>query len=518
MKTAVVVLLVLIVVAPVIALGIMYWQYLSWPPRLWKRRVLRRVESLLRDRNQLRRAGNSANETDRLYNEYLRRHLQSISLHVLDKYPGIGPATVGRLVDGGYTRLSDISNARFESIPGIGPTRAAALSDAVRTLVQEARSRFEAGSCPEALEFRRRVEEVRAAEQEKAEARARELSATDVALKASEELHEIARGISFWTYLFHRDEAGVSDSVMARPLPVVVVPPPPPPPVPVARVVAVPPPIVVAKPSVAAKPAVRTIQPAPPEGVSREQVPPRMPSSAVVEPHPWLPRMRAFCRFAFAVAKSDGRIAQSERNVIRSFLAAKFGHQETLARHIDPMMEQVEAALPTEVDVLAEVRPATTEAERRELYRLAEQIADAAGERKQRESEALQRIAQAFGITVSPQTPVPDWVEVVSASRKDPPKQRPVAPRELLEIPAGAELSPELIRRRFAMLSDRIDPAKAREMGPEFARMAEEKLAHLRAAAETLIAPFKEPLEKPNRPPPPADLRHNPDLDDVFGG
>jgi hypothetical protein len=82
-------------------------------------------------------------------------------------------------------------------------------------------------------------------------------------------------------------------------------------------------------------------------------------------------------------------------------------------------------------------------------------------------------------------------------------------------------LDADLIRRRFALLTDKLDPAKAAAFGPEFARMAEEKRARVRAAAEALIAPFGEPLEKPgtpgaDAPGSPRDLRHNPDLDDVF--
>jgi hypothetical protein len=87
----------------------------------------------------------------------------------------------------------------------------------------------------------------------------------------------------------------------------------------------------------------------------------------------------------------------------------------------------------------------------------------------------------------------------------------------VLEIEPGVELSAELIRRRFALLTDKLDPAKATALGPEFARLADQKRAAVRAAAEALIAPFGVPLDPPAAPPPPADPRHNPDLDDVFG-
>ena len=47
--------------------------------------------------------------------------------------------------------------------------------------------------------------------------------------------------------------------------------------------------------------------------------------------------------------------------------------------------------------------------------------------------------------------------------------------------------------------------------------MADDKRARLRAAAEDLLRPFAAPLDPPAPPAPPADIRHNPDLDDVFG-
>jgi tellurite resistance protein len=541
MYTAVAILLVLIVLTPTVTLGVLYLQYRSWPPFLWKDRVIRWVESFRHQREQLRREGGAEDEVATLFEDHFDRYLRAIPLEALDECPGIGPATVARLRDAGYRSLGAITKARFESIQGIGPTRATALRDAVRTLVRQARSRFEAGACPEAQEFRRQADALRAAERKRHEERVRTLAAIDVALREIEQLHDVARGITFWTYLFHRDEPGVSETVMHRPLPTVVVAPPPA--LPVAQVVAIPPPVRVAAQVVTARPApqpavsppmpvasrtpttlptpsANPVASSPSVPVISAPVPPQTAELTAGVAHPWLPRLRAFARFAFVVAKSDGRIAQSERKVIRSFLAAKFGHHEVLARHIDPLMEQVEATIPTEAEAVAELRTMTTAIERQELYRFAEQIADAAGERKPREREALERIALAFGITVTSPTPtpVPPQSSELALPRVVPTPERSPDPRALLEIPPGAELTPGLIRRRFMLLSDKIDPAKAREMGPEFARMAEEKLAKLRSAAEGLIASFNEPLEKPDAPPPPADPRYNPDLDDVFGG
>ena len=90
-------------------------------------------------------------------------------------------------------------------------------------------------------------------------------------------------------------------------------------------------------------------------------------------------------------------------------------------------------------------------------------------------------------------------------------------PRSILEIEPATQLSPELIRRRFLLLTERADPIKAAALGPEFAAMAEAKRVDIRRAALQLMEPFGEPLDAPATPPPPSDIRHNPDLDDVFG-
>jgi hypothetical protein len=119
----------------------------------------------------------------------------------------------------------------------------------------------------------------------------------------------------------------------------------------------------------------------------------------------------------------------------------------------------------------------------------------------------LSRIASAFALSIAPPQRPPE-----------PPPAPTVSPREVLDIPTNVELSVELIRRRYTLLSEKLDPQRAAAMGAEFARMAEVKRAALRRAAESLIATFGVPLDQPASPPPPAEIRHNPDLDDVFGG
>ena len=104
------------------------------------------------------------------------------------------------------------------------------------------------------------------------------------------------------------------------------------------------------------------------------------------------------------------------------------------------------------------------------------------------------------------------------APEKSPSLARPANNLAILEIDPASKLSVELIRRRYLILTERADPAKAAALGPDFAVMAEAKRADLRKAALALIAPYGEPLDPPPAAVKSSDIRHNPDLDDVFGG
>jgi hypothetical protein len=78
-------------------------------------------------------------------------------------------------------------------------------------------------------------------------------------------------------------------------------------------------------------------------------------------------------------------------------------------------------------------------------------------------------------------------------------------------------LTADLIRRQYNLLTSRLAPEKLESLGPEFVAMAESKRQAIHAAAETLIQPLGEPLDLPAQPGAPAELRHNPDLDAMFG-
>src|SRR5262249_4337954 len=149
-------------------------------------------------------------------------------------------------------------------------------------------------------------------------------------------------------------------------------------------------------------------------------------------------------------------------------------------------------------------------------------IAQASGPMNQREVRLLERAAREWGVPWTPAAVAP-----VATPQPTKPAPAPIAAvpqaapaleaRALLEIDASARLTADLIRRQYNLLSARLAPEKLESMGPEFVAMAHSKRQAIRAAAETLIRPAGEPLDLPSRPAEPTDLRHNPDLDAMFG-
>jgi uncharacterized tellurite resistance protein B-like protein len=241
-----------------------------------------------------------------------------------------------------------------------------------------------------------------------------------------------------------------------------------------------------------------------------------------VEP-PGLAKLKALTRFGLMVAKADGRVTQAERMAVREYLEHKFGGDPVLIRHIDVTMEEVGKSIPSEADAMAGAVGAVAEGERMEVYVWAELIADATGKRNTKETELLGRLRAVLAPSLVGLGFPPPLAGGGGESLLVPPSPggrgvkgegEKTSPRAILDIAADTELTVELIRRRYALLSEKLDPAKAAAMGAEFAKLAEDKRAALRAAGEELLKPFGEPLEKPE-PPAPAEMRHNPLLDEL---
>ena len=501
--------LMLLAATAAVSLGYFYWKFRCAPASIWARRVRRRQADLQSQLQPSVRPTDTQARGAKLGRKLFQTHLQSIPSSAVLGFPGVGPSAVERIQSAGLRSLAQLIDYDYERLPGFGPAKAGDMKAAVRKLQLEAKARFEAGACPEGREYQKLWAEMTAADHAERERRRRANAAVERAIAQLQPPLQLANDITFWNHLLHKGEVpGLTDEVLARPLPEVVADPP------VAVVIPV------------LKPVVPEIRPAMPLAAKRAG---DTPVSAPVDlfkqalqarpetaaEHPLLPKLRAYCAFALVVAKADGRIAKADRTEVRTLLADSFGHDATLVRFIDPTMEQTEKNIPDEDDALAEILQVTTPGERRMLYAVAERIADAAGGRGAREVDTLRRIAETLGVATTGGTGIPPVLIPRTGGTPVPPGKDP---RSVLEIDPSATLAPDLIRRRYLLLTERADPAKAASLGAEFAAMAEAKRADIREAAEELIAPFGEPLDPPAAPAKPSDIRHNPDLDDVFGG
>jgi len=87
----------------------------------------------------------------------------------------------------------------------------------------------------------------------------------------------------------------------------------------------------------------------------------------------------------------------------------------------------------------------------------------------------------------------------------------------MLEIQPTTLLSADLIRRQWNMICQRYATKVFTKMEPRLVEMAKATRAAIRQAAERLLAPMGEKLEQDTPSSAAQELRHNPDLDDVFG-
>jgi uncharacterized tellurite resistance protein B-like protein len=224
-------------------------------------------------------------------------------------------------------------------------------------------------------------------------------------------------------------------------------------------------------------------------------------------------RLQLTVEFAFAVARADGRIARKERAVIEEYLRRRWWDDSALRNRAKAFCAQYESALLDMDACLWHITARFSPEERRDLLEFACAIADASGERNQREQDLLERIARKLGVPLAPQPAAPP----------QPAPEKPVSaptPDErlaLLEIDSSIALSADLVRRQYHLLMERYAAEKVASLGPDFTAMADSKRTAIRAAAVALLEPFGEPLETAPPAEAPQELRHNPDLDAMFG-
>src|SRR5947207_10443506 len=187
-------LVVLFILYVVVHARILYRRFLRSPEKRWRDDVLRAMDAAhdraVAEHEEMRRAGVEHEADDQAVRDHaFHSFLASISVTELDSYPGIGPVTIGKLRDAGYKNLAALHESAIE-IDGLGQKRLADVTHAVRDLVKQARSRFDAGACRQAQDLVIQLEVARASRREQGfHAQARHLAA----LKVMQELEARAQ-------------------------------------------------------------------------------------------------------------------------------------------------------------------------------------------------------------------------------------------------------------------------------------------------------------------------------------
>lgn len=547
-----------------LTLSLPYWRS---PEKRWRDRVLCAYQTAQRQvhagQAELQRLSKAyRDEKESLSQKAFERLLASISLNELEAFPGIGPATIGRLKNAGYNNLARLRNARIR-IHGLGQRRLADVYGAMLQLIRQAESRFQAGAEPESQRLAAQLQklESRYAESE-SRAKAASKAATEVVLQLELSV-AIARQVTFWNYFWKDAHVVVPPELLHGAIPDV-------------RAVLRSAEHRASKPSEAhetaskprpksnsskvvsiasAAPAADTIPVArPAAGVKPPTSPTSVPEWAKVEgsaatvpadrrasflrtgaaptanesPQPPARSdpagdlLEATLEFAFAIARTDGSISHKERTFIDEQLQRRYSHDAALYNRAKAWSAHYETGAIDIGRCLERVKECFEPAERARLLEFACQLAQASGPMNQREIRLLERVSREWGVPWKPPA-------IASVAASEPTESAPaltaagseiasdLEARALLEIEASARLSADLIRRQYNLLASRLAPEKVESLGLEFVAVAQSKRQAIRAAAESLMQPFGEPLDLPARSPELAELRHNPDLDAMFG-
>lgn len=488
---------------------------------------------------------------------------KAVTVEALTNYDGIGLGTVSKLREFGVRNLADLRRFNLMSIPGIGEKRSNDILRAARDLEAKVRAQFDRGELPAARRLEVEVAALRhqlAWQKNQAQAR---LQAAERLLRQLQQAEAEALAVTFFRWL-----SGTPKNIRAEliELPRINleaelqaaaadVPPPSPAinlagtsgtPAPAAMTpttnAAQPPPPASPPPSTGAIPATRAPAPeqqpvgSPPASASGTSATARAreQTAAVVSARPPSPEecragfVEAGIALAMVVARAHGRVTQAERRLIDQFVAKHTQGDVVLANKGRNWLAHYESAAIDLKKQLLQAEKYTTQSERIVLLQLAKAVAAASNDINTQEMVILDRIAAQWDIPwedvhEAPKCHAPSADATGEQTFADTPAAGKAAteesaadPRAVLEISEGVTLSADLIRRQYRLLRERYDPAKMERLGPEFVAIARNKRDAVEAAAACLIQRFGEPLELPETGPSPADLRHNPDLDQLF--
>lgn len=498
-----------------------YVQFRQAPEQAWARHVsslAASAESRLRaEEDRIRQSGRADERADRaILDAGFRNYLKTIPTGELERFPGIGPVTISRLEEAGYGNLAALQEAPAD-VTSLGPKRVSDIMSAVRERTRSAREVFDQGRCREAGEMRHHLDAARAARtKEGARAVARQ-AALSRFLKDLEPLRRMAAGFDAASYLLRQQQGRPAPSLPALPD--------------LDKVFR----DADREDLFAAHPTVSSTEnaPAAPSGdLLSEPRPDPKPSTpapatpqrdddlfagemkkAPVSPDDQGGKWRWSVCFAFAIARSDGKLSKKERALIDEHFARVAPGSARIASWCNEF-ESGTLDLETCLQQLARL----PEPDRRDLLDLANRLVDASG-RSSRKDELLQRVAWEWQLAPLAASRSPAAPATSSSSPSlEPGDAKPQAadPRVALEIDAHVPLTPELVRRQYNLLMERYAPDKFDHLGNDFRIMAQTKRDAVQSAATQVLSVMGEPLQPPKSDGP-SELRRNPDLDAVFG-
>jgi tellurite resistance protein len=225
-------------------------------------------------------------------------------------------------------------------------------------------------------------------------------------------------------------------------------------------------------------------------------------------------------QFACLAARTDGSISQKERALIEEDLLRRYRYDTALSNRARSMLAHYESAAIDRDSCLRRIADEFEPGHRQALLTFASRIAEACGPMNKKERQFLERVASQWGIpwqALQPaEEPPPQPAKAPPPTAAAPPVPSREQQLAVLEIEPATPLTADLIRRQYHLLMERLNPDKVQSMGVDVVATVKRKRDAVSAAARALIEPFGEPLDKAAEAPP-AELRHNPDLDDVFG-
>ncbi len=491
-------LFVLLFLTALVGWLVLYSRFNHSVEKRWAAKVLqllRDAENCIRlEKRQLRELKTEQDAKARsLREEAFAAHLREYAVEELEAYPGIGPGTVGKLRAAGFVNLAKLQRAKIR-IHGLGAKRLADIQYAVRNLLGKAQNTFDTGNCRQDQNLAERLKTLSAQYdhlESKTRTRAR---AAEEFIGSLGESVKYARAVTFWRWLRPvSKEALVSAELLEASLPDL---------------------------EAALRTAEQQIAPSETAKSTPASVKPVLESEKRDEDR--LAPMELTVQFAFGVARKDGPVTGTERELIRQSIRQRFSDNRALLNRAETLCAHYETAAIDLERCLGEITRKFTADHRTALMELAGQIVAVSNKETAGTTPFLLHLAQSLDV---PPLALPQREQPASPPSAPPvaPSSEPAAPtkeecRSLLEIPVETPLSADLVRRQWNLLSQRLDPEKVASLGPEFVKLAQDKLAALRRAAESLLETIGEKLETQPAAPPVQDLRHNPDLDDVFGG